>query len=146
MNRYHAHQELVKKTKIFIGRLFPKTVRLFDRHVGLFYIKRVAGGIVDYTPVKINKPGMADNWGVAKCYFNAYGGATLGPFAIHFEAEYKTGSAKMTPEQENWKTFCESMGIWHFVVRNEKELGVELEAKARSKNLILESVNYGIGN
>lgn len=110
---YFNHQELIKRTKLLATTEFPQQLRLFDRHVGLFYKKRVNGGLVDYSPIQINRKGMADVWGV---YCFSFNGAMV---PLHIELEFKTGTGKLKPDQKVWKSFCESMGWLYFLVRDE---------------------------
>lgn len=61
MDNQAAHKDLVARTKIALSQEWPQSIRVFDRHVGLFINAR------NRTPVKINKPGMADNWAILSC-------------------------------------------------------------------------------
>ncbi len=54
----------------------------------------------------INKPGMADLYGIIKTPCGA----------MHFEIEIKTGSSRLSPNQKKWKTFCENFNILHLTV------------------------------
>lgn len=114
MDNYFQHNELVKRTKILATKTFPKNLRLFDRHVGLFYKKRVQGGVVEYLPISINRKGMADVYG-AMTLENGYGQK----MALHCELEFKTGKGKLTPEQETWRDFCKNMGWLWYLIRDE---------------------------
>lgn len=110
-DQYFNHQELVKRFKLLATKEIPQ-MRVFDRHVGLFYARRVSGGTIDYTPVKINRPGMADAYGVIN--FNGFG--------VHVEIEFKSGKAVQTKDQKNWENITNNfMGAKYFLVRNEHD-------------------------
>jgi len=143
-DNYFAHQELVKRTKVLATKTFKNSMRMFDRHVGLFYKKRTGGGLIDYTPIQINRKGMSDNWGVLICYFEFGNGVRNGPLPIHFEIETKTGTGKLTPDQIIWKDFCESFGIWFFENRDENKLIKDMVSKAASMGLVISEVNFGL--
>lgn len=121
MNNYFAHQELIKRTKLLVTKNYPMTLRLFDRTVGLFYIKRIVQAIIDYQQIQINRKGMADNYGVLTLTHHNSGIK----FPIHIEIEYKTGKGKLTPEQIVWRDHCIRMGWWYFLVRDENEFIIE---------------------
>lgn len=111
---YFQHQELSKRFGLLATQEIPE-MRIFNRHVGLFHIKRTSGGIIDYTPIKINKPGMADAYGIIKTAIGA----------IHIEIEFKSSlNAKQTKEQKTWEKFNHSMNGAYFLVRNERD-GIE---------------------
>jgi hypothetical protein len=116
-DQYFEHQELIKKTKILACQVWPQNIRLFDRHVGLFYKKRINKGILNYSPIQINRKGMADVWGV----FTHKG------IPIHLELEFKTGNATLNADQLIWKQFCHDMNWLWFEVRNEQFFIKELE-------------------
>ncbi len=80
MNNYENHQALVQKTHLAVTKRWPHSVRLFKRQVGLFYAKRINGGVIDYTPIKVGKPGQCDDYGVATCMLNAGTSAPLPEF------------------------------------------------------------------
>lgn len=107
-DQYFAHQELIKRFKLLATQELPK-LRIFDRTVGLFYAKRVNGGCIDYTPIKINSPGMADAYGIYRT------DNTL----IHLEFEFKTGKAVQNKDQKNWENFIHSMNGKYMVIRDE---------------------------
>jgi len=111
MNNYHNHQELIKRFKLLATRELPQ-MRIFDRTVGLFYAKRINGGIIDYTPISINKKGMAD----AYALYNAgqYG-------LIHIEIEFKTGKAVQNEDQKIWENFINNMNGFYLLIRDEKQ-------------------------
>jgi hypothetical protein len=80
-------------------------VRLFDRHVGLFFRDNLM-------PVKINKPGMSDIWGILK---------TLKGL-LHIEIEVKTGNSVLSKDQRVWKEFIESMGGIYIEARKSEDV------------------------
>lgn len=108
MNQYYEHQELIKRFKVLAGKQIPN-LRIFDRTVGLFYAKRVNGGVIDYTPVKINSKGMADAYGLIK----------TNKCMLHLEFEVKTGNARQTKDQKNWENFIRLMNGKYIIIRNE---------------------------
>lgn len=108
MNNYHAHQQLVKQFKLLATKQIP-SLRIFDRHVGLFYAKRFDGNNVEYVPIKINKPGMADCYGLLKTNNDL----------IHLEFEFKSSdNAKQTSDQVNWENFISNMNGKYFLIRD----------------------------
>lgn len=107
-DNYFQHQELIKRFKLKAMKEIPN-LRIFDRTVGLFYAKRHNGGIINYTPIKINQNGMADAYGLLK--------TSMG--LIHLEFEFKTGKAKQTTEQKNWENFIINMNGYYLVIRDE---------------------------
>lgn len=134
-NRYHAHQLVVKKAKLFSMAKYPKQLRLHDRHVGKFlplvFIKRVLKGelrLSDWSKfvVSINKKGMADLYG----YFSAHN------ILVHIEGECKTGDAVQTAEQKDWQWHIESMGGCYILFHSEQEFVDKLEEYLRSRKLI----------
>lgn len=102
-NQYLAHQNLIAKTLPVLQAEFPN-LRLFPRHVGLFYTQRG-------NPVQINTKGMYDYWGL---YSTPY-------YAIHIEIEFKTGNARKSKEQLKWGAFLDSINCHHFLI-NENNL------------------------
>lgn len=103
MNKYKQHQIALKKIKLETQNAIPE-VRLFDRHVGLFFRDNL-------TPVKINKPGMADIWGILKTFRGL----------LHIEIEVKTGDAVLKKDQKIWKEFILSMGGIYIEARNSED-------------------------
>jgi len=134
-DRYFAHQELIKRTKLLLTKTYPKRLRIFDRHVGLFYKKRTDNNIINYSPIKINKKGMCDCWGVmaVPCEFRR---GNLINLPIHLEMEFKTGNAKLSEEQKNWRDFCNSMGWLWFEVRDENQFMLNLNTRFYKMGLI----------
>lgn len=119
MNTYKNHQVLIHKTKICLCRRF-KGIRIFDRHVGLFYSRKnvitAKGNQASiYSPVKVNKKGMADNWAVLPLKLLE----TICP--VHIEIETKTGKAMLSKDQKIWKSFCETHGWWYILNRDVDE-------------------------
>jgi len=110
-NRYHEHQELIKRFKLLCTKELPG-IRIFDRTVGMFYAKRINNNIINYVPVKINNPGMADAYGL-------YSSIRHG--LIHLEFEFKTGKAKQTNDQKTWQNFIEMMNGGFFLIRDERQ-------------------------
>ena len=80
---------------------------IFDRHVGLFYIKRIVKGIGKLLPIKINKKGMADCYGLITTKYGL----------IHIEIEFKSGAAIQTKEQKEWEKFTRCKKGSYFLVR-----------------------------
>lgn len=107
IDRYKAHQDLIKRFNLLATKTLPE-FRLFARHVGKFLTPRG-------TPISINSKGMCDQYGIF----------TLPLFdfhiPIHFEIEYKTGNAKLTIEQREWRGFCITRTIPHIVIRDENQ-------------------------
>ena len=111
-NQYYHHQELIKRFKLLATKQLPN-LRIFDRTVGLFYAKRIDNGIINYVPVKINSPGMADAYGL---YRTKHG------FVIEFEIEFKTGRAVQNKDQKNWQNFIDNiMHGKYFLIRDENQ-------------------------
>lgn len=126
MDNYFLHQELVKRFKLLATRELPG-LRIFDRTVGLFYKKRVNGGVVDYSPITINRPGMADAYGLYKTNIGL----------INLEFEFKSSDkAKQTKEQINWQEFIESMNGKYFIIRDERQGVDDIKKYLSSKGLL----------
>jgi hypothetical protein len=96
MNNYAAHQNLVKSFMIAFQKEFPNG-RIFQRHVGLFYT-------IKKTPVRINRPGMADLWAIID--------------GTHFEIEAKTGTGRQTKEQAAWEQTITNLGAHYVLLRD----------------------------
>lgn len=141
-DNYFNHQELVKRTKLNFTKTFKSAARVFDRHVGLFYKKRTKGGLIDYSPIQINRKGMADNWGVIICYMRS--DIYKNKLPIHFEVETKTGKGKLNPDQIIWRDFCNNFGIWWFENRDEDELVKEIYNRAANAGLVISEVSFGL--
>jgi hypothetical protein len=103
MGSYEEHQNLIKRFKLDFPKVIPE-MRVFDRHVGLFYRKN---GV----PVKINKKGMADLYGIIK----------FGPIQIHIEIEAKTGKSVQSKDQKIWQSFIEKFGGKYFIMRDSEQ-------------------------
>jgi hypothetical protein len=103
MSSYKEHQNLIKRFKLQATKELPEA-RFFDRHVGLLYTSRG-------TPMKINKKGMSDLYGIV----------TVDNKALHIEIECKTGNATLSKDQRIWRTFCETRNIHFFILRNVDE-------------------------
>lgn len=144
-DNYFNHQELIKRTKLKFTQVFRMSARLYDRHVGLFYKKRVNNGMIDYLPIQINRKGQADNWGVLIC-FHATDEGRRYRLPIHFEVETKTGKGKLTDDQKENKEKCENLGIWWFENRDEMQLINDIIAMANQHQLIIGEINYGAWN
>lgn len=114
MNNYLQHQNLIAKILPILQNEFPK-LRMFPRHVGLFY--NVRG-----EPIQINKKGMYDYWAL---YPMAKG-------ALHIEMEFKTGNAKRSKNQIIWGDFLNSMNCHNFVI-NETNVNDVIQ---KIKNLV----------
>ena len=106
MNRYKEHQILIKKFKLQAAKELPD-LRLFDRHVGTFFTHQ-------NRPIKINRKGMADCYGLLKTECGL----------IHIELEFKTGKARQTYEQKMWQDFIKSMNGLYIVVREDIDLAI----------------------
>jgi len=141
-DNYFAHQELVKKTKVLVSDVLRNSARMFDRHVGLFYKKRVNDGMIEYTPIQINRAGMADNWGVIIC-FHYLDNERRHKIPVHFEVETKTGSGTLTDDQINWRDFNINFGVWWFENRDENILMEQIKTKAKTSGLMISEVNFG---
>lgn len=100
-NYYAQHQKNLELFKLKIQDRLKEKVRIFDRHVGLFYTK-------NGNSIKINEKGMADLYLI----LNSPHGL------IHVEIEIKTGNARQSTVQKNWQKFIESMGGLYFVVKD----------------------------
>ena len=110
--------------KIILMTYFPYSMRIFDRHVGLF--QTIRG-----TPIKINKKGMCDNWGILTCFVPH----SDIPVPIHLEIETKTGKGTLGGAQKDWRKFCLTMGVWHFVYRSNKMIVDEIKDRAEKCSL-----------
>lgn len=135
INRYRAHQILVKEFKLKAQKRFGNKIRFKDRHVGKFlplvFIKKLMRGEVELKDwgkyvVAINSKGMAD----------LYGFISLHNILIHLEAEVKTGKAVQTKEQKDWQKLIESMGGCYLLVRDSEEAIQQLENYLRERKLI----------
>ena len=142
-NQYFAHQESVKKMSLKFPKVFGMFGRIIDRHVGVFYKKRVNKGIIDYTPISINRKGMSDNYGILICYHVTDTNRAF-KIPVHFEIETKTGKAKLSEFQITWRDFCNNMGIWWFLNSDNNDVFAEMVTKANSCNLIVGEINYGL--
>lgn len=103
MGSYKEHQNLIKRFKLLAAKKIP-SARFFDRHVGTFYTHQ-------RTPIKINKKGMADVYGLIK----------TDQGLIHIEIEAKTGNARQSYEQKRWQEFIKSMDGLYILLRDEEE-------------------------
>lgn len=110
MGKYQQHQNKLKQIILHLQKAFPK-IRFFERHVGMF--KTLHGN-----PIRINKPGMADLWGL---YPTDYG-------LIHIEIEVKTGNARQNKDQKIWEQFITGMGGIYIVAREPEETKKRLES------------------
>lgn len=127
MNRYAKHQELVKKFKLLVTKEAP-FMRVFDRTTGVFYAKRVNGGVITYDPVTINSPGMADAYAIVRTRFG---------FSVHIEIEFKTGNARQSKEQLAWQNYIDNMAnSKYFLVRDAKEGIEEIKTYLNSRGLL----------
>jgi hypothetical protein len=99
MSNYHEHQELLRRVKLNVQKEFPE-IRIFDRHVGLFYTKFE-------TPIKIGLKGQCDLYGFYKY--------------VHFEMELKTGNAVLSKEQKAWRDLCLKQSVPWALIRHENE-------------------------
>ena len=117
MNNYEQHQFKIREMKLALTYAFADSIRIFDRHVGLFYTVR-------NVPVKINKKGMCDNWAILTCFVPCI--QIVVP--IHLEIETKTGSGALSKTQKEWRDFCRTIGVWHFVNKNNEILIDEIRA------------------
>lgn len=103
-NKYRAHQNLLNRIKSETQKEFPE-MRFFDRHVGMFYT-------VNQMPVKINKKGMADVYGLLPTKHGL----------IHIEIEVKSGQARQSKDQKKWQQFIESMGGLYIMARSPSDV------------------------
>ena len=119
MTKYQNHQNQLNKTTLHCQKVFP-AFRFFDRHVGMFYSKRVFDGIrkihtiahfknwvytIGKFIIRINKPGMSDQYIIAPIEIN---GKII---PVHIEMETKTGKAVLSNDQIKWRKFCKMMNI-----------------------------------
>lgn len=111
MNKYAEHQKLLQKTLALTQQTFPK-IRLFQRHVGLFFTKNGA-------PIQVNHAGMADAWGWLP----------TPEFTLIIEIEFKTGKAVQSKEQKNWEKFCSEMGVLYILCRKENDVLEKIRAR-----------------
>lgn len=116
MNRYKAHQILLKKNTLAVQQAFPSRVRIFDRHVGKFlplaFIKNVLAGkwrINEWGKfiISINQKGMADQYLLLKTKHGL----------LHIEIETKSGKAVQNPDQKNWEEFINMFGGCYILAR-----------------------------
>lgn len=136
MDNYFNHQELIKKNKLLLTKQMPKSLRLFDRPIGLFFKKRTTGGCIDYTPIKIGKNGQCDLWGVVSCYI-WINGQEKSIIPVHVEIEVKTGKGELNPDQIIWRDFCLTMGWVHIVAREETDVAREILMRVNKMGLYL---------
>ena len=117
MSYYADHQKTLQLFKLKIQKELKNKIRIFDRHVGLFYTKSGA-------PIKINTPGMADLYAILKTNSGL----------IHLEFEIKTGNARQSKFQKKWeKTITELDGLY-FVIKNiDKDLQKVLNTLRKRK-------------
>lgn len=101
MNRYKAHQVLIKKAKLRITSEI-KEMRIFDHTVGLFYTKNAV-------PVKVGVNGMSDCFGLI----------TTDKGLVYVALEFKSGNARQSKDQIQWQEFIESRGGLYIVVRDD---------------------------
>jgi len=113
-NRYFEHQELIKRNHLLVTKEIPE-LRLFNRISGLLFAKRVVNNIISYIPLKSSITGMGDQYGYYRLQLINF------PISLGVELEFKTGKAKYSKDQENWKGFCDGHGVIHFQVRDEIE-------------------------
>lgn len=106
-NRYHAHQVLIKRFKLEVGKQIPN-IRIFDNTVGLFYTK-------NRTPVKIGVNGMSDCVG----YYKTGNGIMMLSF------EFKTGKAIQSKDQKMWEEFIVSYGGLYLIVREDIQKSID---------------------
>ena len=125
MNNYAQHQKKVDSMRLAICQKFGRSIRTFPRHVGLFYRK-------NGSPIKINRSGMCDTWGILVCRKAPFGDMKI---PVHLEIETKTGSGQLSKAQREWRDFCHTVGVWHFVHRDNEKLIDEIKAKAVKCNL-----------
>ena len=105
-NKYHAHQQLIKRFSVLLGKELPKA-RIFGRVTGLFYAKRKDG----YVPTKINDKGMSDAYIMYDC----------GACIIYLDCEFKTGQAVQNKYQKQWQQYIESMNGFYLIIRDEHQ-------------------------
>ena len=129
-NNYQQHQNHLNETTLFLQREFPQA-RFYLRHVGLFYSSRIFHAIKQINSIeglkqwlyaaknkyliKINKPGMSDQYGIIPVEINGK------KIPIHFELEYKTNSGKLSKNQIQWKEMCSNLNIKFIEIRNKKQ-------------------------
>lgn len=106
MTTYADHQHLIQKFKYLSSKVIPN-LRLFDRHVGLFYTK-------NGTPVRIGMNGQADVWGIYKCKNSK--------ILVHIELEFKTGNAVQSKDQKNWEKFIKDHNGIYLLIRRDSQV------------------------
>ena len=122
MNHYQKHQFAIREMRLALMKAFPNSIRIFDRHVGLFFT-------VHGHPIKINKKGMCDNWAVLTCL------SKKKVLPIHIEIETKTGDPRLTHSQIRWKNFCQTIGVWHFLNKNDGKLVDDIKSQLIKSSL-----------
>ena len=128
MNRYKAHQKRIAKMKLDLCRAFPRSIRIFDRPVGLF---QRSGRYI-----KVGVAGMCDNWAVLTC---TTGENTI---PVHLEIETKTGNAVLSGKQKEWAEWCRTVGVWHFIQRDDTNLQKKVLERMKKEALRLSSYDF----
>ena len=115
MSYYANHQKIVQLFKLELQKLLKNKIRIFDRHVGLFFTK-------NNTPININQRGMADLYALLK---SDYG-------LIHLEFEIKTGNARQSKYQKNWEKTIEDLNGLYFIIRDPKNDAIKIFEKLKN--------------
>ena len=140
-DKYAQHETLRAKSKPLFQKAF-RSMSLYTRHVGNFYIRRIlaGGSAVNYTPIKIEKKGRCDDWFVLPCklafhasipdnYYNII-------LPIHGEIETKTGKAVLSPDQIKWRDKCFRKGILWFENRDPQTTINNINAELQKRGLV----------
>jgi len=133
-DKYAQHENLRNQTKPLVQKAF-RSISLYTRHVGQFYIRRIidGGAAVDYIPIKIEKKGRCDDWFVLPCTFIHYPNIVL---PIHGEIETKTGNSVLSPDQIIWRDKCLRKGILWFENRDSKILIQNINLELQKRGLV----------
>jgi hypothetical protein len=132
MNNYSKHQNRLKEIMLHVQKELP-SIRFYPRQVGRFFTYRLfevlsqirslsdigqaAIKIKKTCSIQISRPGMSD------LYFTYPIQVYDETILLHGELEVKTGNAKLSKDQEIWKT--------HIVTRG----GIFIEAREPEQTL-----------
>ena len=141
MGSYKEHQEIVGKAFLKAAEAFPDAL-LFSRHTGKFLNLRFVDALNAAYPnlhqimevirnhkrylLAISMKGQSDSYMVLPVTTPAPPYMT---FAVHIEAEMKSGDADQSKDQKNWQKACEACGILYILVRHEDDIVNAIKAK-----------------
>jgi len=135
-DKYAQHEFLRNETKPRIQKEF-RSISMYTRHVGQFFIRREKGSTVDYTPIKIEKAGRCDDWFVLPCYLYEHRHrAQPTIFPIHGEVETKSGNSKLSPKQIEWRDKCLRKHWLWFENRNAEETINNINMELQKRGLV----------